>query len=240
MVTVKLYKNGKDKLIGRIFGLLGLILYVGHGTAFADTGHSIDFVLGINERNFVEDTHRDASVNYPGVIDKAPSQCEFIMYKGFSTDLDCDGNDELIVSGSLNEKLTYVMVYYLEDGKWSCNIVNSCEGGSIFDIKIIDVDNDGNSEIYSVLLDKDLRRYCRIEKLVDHRFTSLFSLDTKGGLSFSCNISLMRADEKQKYRVRVDEVEYPENDEGDVRQRTYFYKFDKDVFVLENIYSGRQ
>jgi hypothetical protein len=65
-------------------------------------------------------------------------------------------------------------------------------------------------------------------------------LDTKGGLSFSCNISLSRADVKEKYRIRIDEVEYPESDEDDVRQRTYFYKLDREVFVLENIYSGRQ
>ena len=220
--------------------MLSFILCGLRGTAFAHTGYSVDFVLGVNERNYIEDAFRDASVNYPGVIDKTPSQCEFIIYKGFTTDMDGDGNNELIVSGSLNEKLTYVMVYYLDDGKWNCNIVNSCAGGSIFDIKVLDIDNDGYSEIYSVLLDKDLRRYCRIEKLVDHKFTSLFSLDTKGGLSFSCNISLTRADEKEKYRVRIDEVEYPESDEGDVRQRTYFYKLDKNMFVLENVYSGRQ
>lgn len=206
----------------------------------ADGGFSANVGIGINERNYIADTYRDASINYPGVIDKSPAQCEFIMYKGFSADMDGDGNNELIVSGSLNEKLTYVMVYYLEDGKWSCNIVNSCVGGSIFDIKIIDLDNDGKSEIYSVLLDEGLRRYCRIEKLLNNKFTSIFSLDTKGGLSFSCNISLVRADEKQKYRIRIDEVEYPENDEGDVRQRTYFYRLDKEAFVLENIYSGRQ
>jgi hypothetical protein len=194
----------------------------------------------LNERNYIEDTYKDASVNYPGVIEKPVSQCDFSVYKGFSSDLDGDGNNELIVSGSLNEKITYVLVYYLEEGKWTCNIVNSCEGGSVFDIKVIDVDNDEKPDIYSVLLDKNLRRYCRIERMINGAFTSLFSLDTKGGLSFSCNISLMRASEKEKYRVRIDEVEYPETDEGDVKQRTYFYRLDKDVFVLENIYSGRQ
>lgn len=194
----------------------------------------------LNERNYIEDTYRDASVNYPGVIEKPVSQCDFSVYKGFSSDLDGDGNNELIVSGSLNEKITYVMAYYLEEGKWTCNIVNSCEGGSVFDVKVIDVDNDERPDIYSVLLDKNLRRYCRIERMINGAFTSLFSLDTKGGLSFSCNISLTRANEKEKFRVRIDEVEYPDTDEGDVRQRTYFYRLDKDVFVLENIYSGRQ
>lgn len=202
----------------------------------ADTG----ILSSINERNYIEDAYRDAEVNYPGVIEKPISQCDFSVYKGFSSDLDGDGNTELVVSGSLNEKLTYVMVYYIENGKWTCNIVNSCEGGSVFDIKVIDLDNNGKPEIYSVLLDKDLRRYCRIEKMSEGRFSSLFSLDTKGGLSFSCNISLSRADVKEKYRIRIDEVEYPESDEDDVRQRTYFYKLDREVFVLENIYSGRQ
>ncbi len=211
---------------------------------FLSTGFGFAGVLGnwtsLNERNYIEDTYRDASVNYPGVIEKPVSQCDFSVYKGFSSDLDGDGNNELIVSGSLNEKITYVMVYYLEEGKWTCNIVNSCEGGSVFDIKVIDVDNDERPDIYSVLLDKNLRRYCRIERMINGAFTSLFSLDTKGGLSFSCNISLTRAHEKEKFRVRIDEVEYPDTDEGDVRQRTYFYRLDKDVFVLENIYSGRQ
>lgn len=211
---------------------------------FLSTGFGFAGVLGnwtsVNERNYIEDTYRDASVNYPGVIEKPVSQCDFSVYKGFSSDLDGDGNNELIVSGSLNEKITYVMVYYLEDGKWTCNIVNSCEGGSVFDVKVIDVDNDERPDIYSVLLDKNLRRYCRIERMINGAFTSLFSLDTKGGLSFSCNISLTRANEKEKFRVRIDEVEYPDTDEGDVRQRTYFYRLDKDVFVLENIYSGRQ
>lgn len=211
---------------------------------FLSTGFGFAGVLGnwtsLNERNYIEDTYRDASVNYPGVIEKPVSQCDFSVYKGFSSDLDGDGNNELIVSGSLNEKITYVMVYYLEEGKWTCNIVNSCEGGSVFDIKVIDVDNDERPDIYSVLLDKNLRRYCRIERMINGAFTSLFSLDTKGGLSFSCNISLTRAHEKEKFRVRIDEVEYPDTDEGDVRQRTYFYRLEKDVFVLENIYSGRQ
>ncbi|MBL7995363.1 VCBS repeat-containing protein [bacterium] len=228
-------------MITRLLKSLILMMYSLYGTVVASNELPIEIISsGVNERNYVADAHMDASINYPGIIDKTPAQCEFILYKGFSSDLDRDGNEEIIVSGSLNEKLTYVMVYYMDEGKWTCNIVNSCNGGSVFDIKIIDVDNDGFAEIYSVLLDENLRRFCRIEKLVDHKFTSLFSLDTRGGLLFSCNISLMRADEKQKYRVRIDEVEYPEKEDGDVRQRTYFYKLEKNIFVLENVYSGRQ
>lgn len=225
------------KILLKISTLFCLTLLFTTGCGFAGIFNNWS---SLNERNYIEDTYKDASVNYPGVIEKPVSQCDFSVYKGFSSDLDGDGNNELIVSGSLNEKITYVMVYYLEEGKWTCNIVNSCEGGSVFDIKVIDVDNDEKPDIYSVLLDKNLRRYCRIERMINGAFTSLFSLDTKGGLSFSCNISLMRASENEKYRVRIDEVEYPETDEGDVKQRTYFYRLDKDVFVLENIYSGRQ
>lgn len=231
------YNLGRENLLQIIMTLCCLTVLV--APDYGNAGVNRNWT-SLNERNYIEDAYKDASVNYPGVIDKPVSQCDFSVYKGFSSDLDGDGNNELIVSGSLNEKITYVMVYYLEDGRWTCNIVNSCEGGSVFDIKVIDVDKDDRPDIYSVLLDKDLRRYCRIERMINGAFTSLFSLDTKGGLSFSCNISLMRASEKEKYRVRIDEVEYPDSDEGDVRQRTYFYRLDKDVFVLENIYSGRQ
>jgi hypothetical protein len=206
-------------------------------------GNSEENSPALNERRYLEDAFRDAKDYFPGVIDKPVLQCQFTIDRGFTSDLIHNGHTEFIVSGNIDSRINYVLLYYLENEQWHCSVLNRCLGGSVFDVKIIDVDNDGSSEIYSVLMDQDLRKYCRINKYFrdesDH-VSTLFSLDTKGGLQSSYIISLMRSSDKECYKVRVDEMEYPADDGGDVHQRTYFYALVQHMFVLEHSWSGKQ
>ncbi len=197
----------------------------------------------LNERKYLEDAFRDAQIYFPGVIDKPIDQCHFSTDRGFSADLMHNGQFEFIVAGNIDGQINYVLLYYSEEDQWRCEILNRCLGGSIFEVKVLDVDNDGALEVYSILKDVQLKKYCRISKLSggeSQKISVLFSLDTKGGLQSSYNISLMRSNDKESYKVRVDEMEYPTDEGGDVHQRTYFYALVQNMFVLEHSWSGKQ
>jgi hypothetical protein len=197
----------------------------------------------LSEHKYLEDAYRDAQTSFPGVIEKLIPQCQFNLDRGFSSDLNHSGQAQYIISGNIDSRIYYVMLYYLENNQWHCRVLNHCVGGSIFDVKIIDVDHDGDSEIYSVLQDQDLKKYCRINKFErgeSNPVSTLFSLDTKGGLQSSYIISLMRSSDKECYKVRVDEMEYPTDEGGEVHQRSYFYALVQNMFVLDHSWTGKQ
>lgn len=194
-----------------------------------------------SDEQFKIDAYQDALDHFASDLALTLDGSTYTLYKGFTADLDGDGVLEWIVSGSLNEQMVSVIVYYRSMDGWQHRVMNRCLGGSVVDIRIVDVDNDGRPDVYSVLQDADLKRYCRIASMSrGGECTEIFRLDTPGGLYCSSNISLTRASENESYRVRVDEIDYPTTDDGDVHQKIYFYKIVNRVFVLDHMIGGRQ
>lgn len=189
----------------------------------------------LNEERFLADAFADAVIHFQGSLTKSILECRFSVFQGYSVDMDRDGEDELVVAGDIvGERVDVVMVYHWDGKAWQVRVLNRARGGGIDDVQIIDINQDGISEVFSVLRDDGLRRYCRIFSVTgDRQWCELFRFDSKGGFTNSCNISLVPPSGKFAYRVRVDEVTYPDSDEGEITQQTYFFTYHKGQFVME-------
>ncbi len=197
----------------------------------------------LNDKIFLRDALRDAEKNFTNITPRFGVSESFDVYRTLDMDLNGDGTMELVVAGTITDKdLNYVMAYYEDRGVWKHEVLNRGSGGGIVDFKAVDIDYDGKFEVYSILQDRDLKQSCRVFEFwaeSETHFLELFRFDSKGGMSNSCNILLTQSGENSTYRIRIDEVEYPEDDLGDVKQKTYFYKLELQNFVLERFVSGR-
>ncbi len=189
----------------------------------------------LNEERFLADAFADAIIHFPASMTKSMLECRFSVFQGYSVDLDRDGENEVVVAGGIvGERVDVVMVYQWDGKDWLVRVLNRARGGGIDDVQIIDINKDGCSEVFSVLRDDGLRRYCRIFSVTeDRQWCELFRFDSKGGFTNSCNISLVPPFGAFAYRVRVDEVTYPDSDEGDIKQQTYFFAYHEGEFVME-------
>jgi hypothetical protein len=196
----------------------------------------------LNEEAFIRDALNDAIQHYSLLLNPDYQAYRFSMYEAFYTDLNQDGENEYIVSGSIVGQSYYViMAYYLESDVWKCQVLNRAVGGGITDIKVFDLDNDGFMEIYSVVQDRECRRSCKIFRYsMDYstRLIEMFNYQSNGGLLSSHNFSIFRSKNSDKYSLRIDEVIYPETEDGDVQQTTYIYKIVKREFVLDKSIKG--
>jgi len=196
-------------------------------------------VTVLTPKEFLNDAYRDAQLNFADQLMKPIDESEFSVYQGFYADLDGDGQNEMVVSGEiLGQELYYVMAYALKGDQWVCQILNRSYGGGINGFQIIDMNNDGHAEVFSVLQNKEHQQFCKIyqtDSRNDTVFSQLFSYETPGGFEKSCNFMMVKADECKNYRLRVDEVVYGTGEEGDIQQHTYFYSLnDKSQLVLDD------
>lgn len=207
--------------------------------ALVSQSHSENLPGILDEKDFLKDAYRDAIEHFPDRITRSVEDLQFSVYQGFSVDLDKDGQDEMVVSGDISGESVYiVMGYYWENNAWHCRVLNRSLGGSIHDLRVVDVNNDGRSEIFSVLQDSQYKQYCKIYRfnpLNPDKFENLFTYQTEGGFVSSCNFLLLKAKTNDAYKLRVDEVIYAaDEDGGDIIQRTYVYTLNNDAFVLES------
>ncbi|MBX7153070.1 hypothetical protein K1X84_15695 [bacterium] len=214
--------------------LMLLLTVVWLGQSYAENFDGVP-----EEKDFLKDAYLDAVEHFPEHITTPIDELHFSVYQGFSVDLDKDGVDEMIVAGDISgESIYVVMGYYWENNRWHCRILNRSLGGGIHDFRIIDVNNDGRSEIFSVLQDSQYKQYCKIYRFVPQnsdKFESLFVYQTEGGFVSSCNFLLLKAKNNDIYKLRVDEVIYAADEEGgDIIQRTYVYTLNNNTFVLES------
>lgn len=218
----------------RALQLIGLLT-----VTLVSQSHSENLPGILEEKDFLKDAYRDAIEHFPDHITTAIEELHFSVYQGFSVDLDKDGVDEMIVAGDISgESIYVVMGYYWENNNWHCRVLNRSLGGGIHDFRVVDVDNDGRSEIFSVLQDSQYKQYCKIYRFVPQnadKFENLFAYQTEGGFVSSCNFLLLKAKNNDVYKLRVDEVIYAADEEGgDIIQRTYVYALSNNTFVLES------
>ncbi len=196
----------------------------------------------LTEETFIRDALKDALEHYSVMLNPDYHAYRFSMYEAFYTDLNQDGENEYIVSGSLSGQSYYVvMAYLLSSDEWNCQVLNRCMGGGINDVKVIDMNNDGFSEIYSVVQDRDYKRVCKIFSFSlseKGKLSEWFCYHSGGGLLSSHNFSIFRSKNSDNYSLRIDEVIYPETEDGDVQQTTYIYKIVKREFVLDKTIKG--
>lgn len=213
---------------------LPFVLFIGR-CVFGASGDGLAERPVLDENHFLHDAYADAVLNYPESLNKPMTECRFLIYQAFSVDLDSDGEGEYVVGGEIGgQRIQVVMAYTWNGTEWEAKILNRARGGGIDDLQVVDIDNNGETDVFSVVRDDALRRYCRIYSVERGRhWREMFAFDSKGGFTNSCNISLTRAGGRDTYRVRVDEVTYPDSDEGEVEQRTYFFCIDNGQFVLE-------
>ncbi|HMW33878.1 MAG TPA: hypothetical protein PLH27_04375 [bacterium] len=214
-----------------IFSIISLVLF-GAG----------DFILKASDKGegqelhanrFLADALEDARHNYAGRTIPASAVVKFEVYRGFLADINKDGESEYIVAGTITGlDINYVMVYLWKNEKWLCTVLNSGLGGGIADLQLLDVNQDGTEEIYSVIKDEKQKQHCRIDgfcKDLSSELSPMFCWNAEDGMSISQNILLI---EKSGMRcVRVDEIRYPESEDGDIKQQTYYYVYENGKFV---------
>lgn len=223
--------------------LIGYLILIPFLSAAVENGAEVIHANGEpTEETFIKDALNDALHHYSLLLNQDYHVYKFSMYEAFFTDLNQDGENEYIVSGSLTGQSYYVvMAYFFESGAWTCVVLNRCVGGGINDVKVIDLDNDGFFEIFSVLQDRDYKRTCKIYRPSVDRAPGLiemFSYNSSGGLLSSHNFSIFRSKNSDNYNLRIDEVLYPDTEDGDVQQTTYIYKIIKKEFVLDKAIKG--
>lgn len=217
--------------------------FLGFSPAFGVLAIAKDFFTDPpDEQAFIRDALNDASTHYSLLINSDPRAYRFSIYEAYQVDFNQDDEPELVVAGSLSGQIYHVvMAYYKVADEWKCQVLNRSVGGGISDLKILDLDNDGLLEVFSVLQDRDLKRSCTIFHTSSYSglpLSEMFCYRSKGGLTSSHNFSVFRPKNSGEYSLRIDEMIYPENEDGDVQQTTYIYKIVKNQWVLDKTIKG--
>lgn len=214
-------------------------LFTGAGSAQVNASGRYD---APTEETFIRDALQDAMEHFSVLLNPDYHAYRFSVYEAIFADLNMNSENEYIIAGSLAGQSYYiVMAYYLEEDEWKCQVLNRSVGGGIHDVKVIDLDNDGLMEIYTVVQDREYRRTCKIYRcavLPEVKLVEMFSFKSGGGFSSSHNFSIFRPRNMDNYSLRIDEVLYPETEDGDVQQTTYIYKIVKREFVLDKVIKG--
>lgn len=229
-------------LLGAVLLLLSSLTLEARGEEKTSLSVPVDSIYFLTEELFIRDALKDA-IEY-GNLNLRPDSIgyNFNVYQGFYVDLDLDGEQEYVVSGEIaGQSYNLVMVYWWHTDHWNCRVLNRSVGGGINAIQVIDVDNDGRSEIFSVLQDHAMRRICKVhrcDKADTLSFHEVFNYVSEGGWTNSQNFSLYRPQTKDSYTLRVDEIIYQDEEEGDVRQNIYLYRFKDGIYVLDKKIEG--
>jgi hypothetical protein len=221
------------------FGFLAIHCLLIVVTSKAAVAHPLDDDQPLlTEKRFFEDALTDARKHYPQVQHVPIADSQFAVYQAYAVDLDREGEDEYVVSGEITAcGVNVVLAYCLGEDGWSCTALNRSLGGAIESVQLLDINNDNRTEVFTLLHDEDMSRRCLIygfSRTDSARFEELFRYETGGGWSSSHNIMLTQASSREYYRLRIDEILYPDSDEGSVTQNTYFYRLDNGKFVLDS------
>lgn len=180
----------------------------------------------LTSRDYLRSAVHDADRQFGTSLAAEMDQLEFSVFHGFFEDLDEDGQSELIVAGDIvGKNVYYVLAYRWEREAWHCEVLNRARGGGIHMVQLVDCDNDGRSEIFSVLNDEEGRKFCSVYSFSKKtsKFCSVFEMVTEPGFQSSYNFMLFHPEGSREYRLRIDKAEYPEDDGGQVKTRTDVY-----------------
>jgi len=196
----------------------------------------------LTSRDYLHNAAVDAEKHFGLPLTKELDNLEFSVFHGFFEDLDDDGQSELIVAGDIiGKNVYYVLAYHWDRQQWRCKVLNRSFGGGIQNVQLIDCDNDGRSEVFSVLADDDGRRFCSVYRFSPEtdQFVSVFEKETEPGFQCSYNFMLFHPEGSREYRLRIDKAEYPEEEGGAVQTKTVFYQMEHGQFVVVENGEGR-
>lgn len=196
----------------------------------------------LTSRDYLQSAVQDADRQFGLSLATELDQLEFSVFHGFFEDLDDDGQSELIVAGDIvGKNIYYVLAYRWDEDRWRCEVLNRARGGGIHIVQLIDCDNDGRSEIFSVLNDEDGRKFCSVYSFStqSRSFVPVFEMETESGFQCSYNFMLFHPEGSRQYRLRIDKAVYPEDEGGQVKTKTEVYGLRDGRFHVLNENEGK-